>query len=84
MRLTADQSKQIAAASGLLSPYERTHFLRSVNNRLVAVTADQVSDDILHSVITQVLSGFGVAAGRGLFNTKTKESSNEPNQSPRR
>jgi hypothetical protein len=55
MRLTADQSKQIAAASGLLSPYERERFLRSVSNRLAATASDQISDDTLHAVVTFVL-----------------------------
>jgi hypothetical protein len=77
MRLTAEQSKQIAAASGLLSPFEREQFLRSVNSRLAAVSGDQVSDDTLRSVVTFILSGFGVAAGGGLFNTKQEDQSNE-------
>jgi hypothetical protein len=76
MRLTDEQSKQIAAASNLLAPYERERFLRSVNNRLNATASDQISDDTLYAVVSFVLSGFGVSAGRSLF-TKTEDQTND-------
>ena len=78
MRLTDEQSKQIAAASGLLSPFERERFLRSVNSRLAAVSGDQVSDDTLRRVVTFILSGFGVSAGRGLFTTNEDSTNEQP------